>query len=75
MSEYIIEAIRQGVLETLEMTIAASALAYAVGLPLGILLYATASGGVLANRPVNFILGLVVNICRGVSARRLRRLR
>ena len=66
MSEYIIEAIRQGVLETLEMTIAASALAYAVGLPLGILLYATASGGVLANRPVNFILGLVVNICRSL---------
>ena len=38
MSDYIIEAIRRGILETLAMTVSASALAYAIGLPLGILL-------------------------------------
>lgn len=66
MSEYIIDAIKTGVVETLEMTAFSSILAYIVGLPLGILLYATAKGRVLANRPVNFLLGLVVNISRSL---------
>ena len=41
MSEYIIETIGRGIIETLQMTFFASLLAYAAGLPLGILLYTT----------------------------------
>ena len=66
MSDYIIETIQRGVLETLQMTVFASALAYAAGLPLGILLYTTAKGRILQNRAVNFVAGILVNICRSI---------
>lgn len=66
MSDYIIETIQSGVLETLQMTFFASALAYVIGLPIGILLYTTSKGRILQNRPVNFILGIIVNICRSL---------
>ncbi|MCR5625873.1 MAG: ABC transporter permease [Lachnospiraceae bacterium] len=66
MSDYIIQTIIVGISETLEMTIVSSLLAYVVGLPLGILLYATAGGRMLSNKKINFILGLVVNICRSL---------
>ena len=66
MSDYMIEAIRRGILETLEMTFFSSVFAYLIGLPVGILLYATAKGRILENRPVNFVVGLIVNICRSL---------
>ena len=66
MSDYIIEAIQRGILETLEMTFFSSVFAYLIGLPIGILLYATAKGRILENRPVNFVVGLIVNICRSL---------
>ena len=66
MSEYIIETIRNGFFETIQMTVFASAFAYIVGLPLGIILYATAKGRILENKPVNFIIGLIVNIGRSL---------
>lgn len=66
MSEYIIDAIRQGIVETLQMSFAASFFAYLLGLPLGVLLYATAKGRLLSNRPAHFILGLLVNIGRSL---------
>lgn len=66
MSEYIIEAIKTGIFETLEMTAIAAVLTYIIGLPLGILLYSTAKGGILENRPLNFVVGLIVNICRSL---------
>ncbi len=66
MSQYIIEAIQLGVLETLEMTFFSALLAYLIGLPLGIILYATAQGKLLENRIVNLILGVVVNVLRSL---------
>lgn len=66
MSAYIIEAIERGVIETLQMTFFASVLAYLIGLPAGILLYATSKKRILENRPVNFVLGLIVNITRSL---------
>ena len=57
MSDYIIEAIRNGIFETLQMTFFASVLAYLAGLPLGIVLYATARDRILANRGVNLAVG------------------
>ncbi len=66
MSAYIMESIKIGILETLEMTVAASILTYLLGLPLGILLYATAKGGILENRPLNLVVGMLVNICRSL---------
>ncbi len=66
MSAYIIETIQRGIIETIEMTFFASVFAYIIGLPLGILLYATSGGRILENRPVNFIAGLLVNVCRSL---------
>ena len=66
MSDYIIESIKNGVVETLEMTFFSSIFAYLIGLPLGIMLYTTAKGKLLQNRPVNFVVSLVVNITRSL---------
>lgn len=66
MSDYIREAILTGVWETFVMTFFASLFSYAVGMPLGVLLYATSKGRLLENRPVNFIIGAIVNITRSL---------
>ncbi len=66
MSDYIREAIITGVWETFVMTFFASLFSYAVGMPLGVLLYATSKGRLLENRPVNFIIGAIVNITRSL---------
>ncbi len=66
MTDYIIEAIKHGIIETFEMTFFASLLAYIFGLPAGILLYATGKGGVMENKAVNLVLGFLVNIARSL---------
>lgn len=66
MSEYIIDAIQKGVLETFQMTFFSALFAYLVGLPLGVLLYATSKGRLLENRVVNLIVGFIVNIMRSL---------
>ena len=48
MSDYIRDAIITGVWETFVMTFFASLFSYAVGMPLGVLLYATSKGRLLA---------------------------
>lgn len=66
MNDFIIDAIQKGILETLQMTFFASLFSYIVGLPLGVLLYATSKGRLLENRAVNFVVGLIVNIMRSL---------
>lgn len=66
MSQYIIEAIQVGILETFEMTFFSALIAYLIGLPLGIILYATARGRLLENRIINLVLGVIVNILRSL---------
>ena len=66
MSEYIIDAIKSGIWETLSMTFFSSLFAYIIGLPLGVVLYSTSKGRLLQNRPANFVLGFIVNIMRSL---------
>ncbi len=66
MSEAIWKMIGSGVLETLQMTVISTALAYLIGLPLGILLVVTEKGNILQNRIINTILGTIMNIVRSV---------
>ena len=66
MSDYIREAIVTGVWETFEMTLFASLFSYIIGMPLGVLLYATSRGRLLENRLVNFVIGAIVNITRSL---------
>lgn len=66
MSDYIIEAIKNGIVETLEMTFVSAILAYVIGMPAGIILYATSKGRLMENRVVNIILGFIVNVMRSL---------
>jgi len=66
MTDYIRDAILTGVWETFVMTFFASLFSYIIGMPLGVLLYSTSRGRLLENRPVNFALGLIVNIARSL---------
>ena len=52
--------------QTLYMAIWGLALGWLVGLVLGVLLYTTRGGGVLANRPVFWVINLLVNIVRPI---------
>ena len=66
MSEYIVDAIKMGILETIEMTFFSALISYILGLPLGVVLYATSKGRLLENKPVNLVLGTIVNILRSL---------
>ena len=66
MTDYIKDAILSGILETFEMTLFASLFSYVVGLPLGVILYATSKGRLLENRAVNGIIGFIVNVTRSL---------
>ena len=66
MSDYIKEAIVSGIFETFEMTLFASLFSYIVGMPLGVILYATSKGRILQNRIVNGIIGFIVNVARSL---------
>ena len=61
-----LDLVLKGLWETIYMTVGATVLAYIVGLPLGLVLAATAADGVRPNRGVNLVLGAVVNILRSV---------
>ncbi|MEV7413618.1 methionine ABC transporter permease [Streptomyces sp. NPDC089919] len=56
----------QGTYDTLYMVLWATAVTVLGGLPLGILLVLTDKGGLLQNRPINKIVGVIVNIGRSM---------
>ncbi len=56
----------EGIGETLYMTLASTAAAYALGLPLGVILTVTAKGGIRPHAALNGALGVVVNTLRSV---------
>ena len=51
---------------TLLMTFVSAFLAYIVGLPLGLLLYATGKNGLVKNKFLNYFVGIIVNILRSI---------
>ena len=61
-----LDLVLKGLWETIYMTVGATVLAYIVGLPLGLVLAATAADGVRPNRGVNLVLGAIVNVRRSV---------
>jgi D-methionine transport system permease protein len=60
------EMIGNGVLETLQMTVISTFLAYVIGLPLGIGLIVTSKEHILQNRAANLVLGTAMNIFRSI---------
>ena len=55
-----------GVFETLYMTAISTAIAYVIGLPLGIILFITERNGIKQNLILNKILGVIINILRSM---------
>ena len=55
-----------GILESLYMTLIATFLAYLFGLPLGLVLSVTDKEGIRPVRPLNAVLGFLVNLLRSV---------
>ncbi|MEU5882168.1 methionine ABC transporter permease [Spirillospora sp. NPDC047279] len=58
--------LRQGTLETLQMTLWSTLFTALGGILIGVLLVLTDRGGLLAARPVNAVLGLIVNVGRSI---------
>lgn len=65
-SEAIWKMIGVGILETLYMTLASTAMAYVIGLPLGVILVVTDRDGIRPIPWLNMELNLVINILRSV---------
>jgi len=65
-SEGMLELTAIGFLETLYMTVVSTAMAYLIGLPIGILLVVTDKDGIKPNATINRIVGSIVNLLRSV---------
>ncbi|GAA2501260.1 methionine ABC transporter permease [Streptomyces gobitricini] len=58
--------LEQGTIDTLYMVLWSTVVTVLGGLPLGILLVLTDKGGLLQNRPVNKVIGAIVNVGRSL---------
>ena len=66
LDQGMIELLAKGIAETLYMTIVSTALAYVLGLPLGVLLFITDKGGIYRMPLFNKVLGFIINFLRSV---------
>ncbi|MDD7675207.1 MAG: methionine ABC transporter permease [Eubacteriales bacterium] len=55
-----------GLLVTLYLTLACAAVAYIIGIPLGVILCVTDKDGIRPNRAVNAVIGFLVNVFRSI---------
>ena len=60
------DLMRQGVFDTLYMTLPATFFSYVLGLPLGVLLVITSPGHIRPNPTLNSVVGTVVNFLRSI---------
>ena len=65
-AEQIFEILSTETVNTLILTLFSTLLAYVIGLPLGIVLIITDNDGIHPNRPLNAVLGFIVNILRSI---------
>jgi len=56
----------QGIVDTVVVTLLSTLISYAIGLPLGVVLYCTSPDGISPNRSVNAVIGFIVNILRSI---------
>ncbi|MBQ4096526.1 MAG: methionine ABC transporter permease, partial [Clostridia bacterium] len=74
MKEFLIECFGNGmadtyldaILATVKITLVSTLLAYVIGLPLGVILYGTSKDSIFPNKPINAIIGFIVNIIRSI---------
>ena len=56
----------EGTWDSIVMTTISVLIAYVIGVPVGVLVTLTAPGGLMPNRPVNAVLGWIVNVGRSI---------
>jgi D-methionine transport system permease protein len=56
----------EGTKETLYMTLVSTVFAYLFGIPVGVLLFITDRNGISEFKPINTILGIIVNLSRSI---------
>lgn len=66
MSSQMIGLLGVSIWETIYMVIISTVLAYAIGLPIGVVLNITSKDGICPNRAVNSVLGVIVNVFRSI---------
>lgn len=66
MSQMTLSLLLNATLATVYMVVAASSIAFLVGLPLGVMLYVTRKGNILEQQTAHRILAFVVNITRSI---------
>ncbi|MGL5045366.1 MAG: methionine ABC transporter permease, partial [Plesiomonas sp.] len=66
MSQAMIELLFKALGETLMMVLASGVIGFALGIPLGVILFITKPGQIKANAPLNKVLGSVINIGRSI---------
>lgn len=66
MSQEMIDLLASGTWETLYMTLVSTAIAYLLGVPLGVVLFVTSPDGIAPNKAVNLVVGVIVNILRSI---------
>ena len=66
MDGKLVELLVQGCWETIYITLVSTAIAYVLGVPLGVLVYGTDQKGIFPNKTVNMVLGFVINSIRSV---------
>lgn len=64
--EGFVELMLKSIVETLYMTLASTAAAYVIGLPVGVILNISAPDGISPNRALYTVIGTIVNILRSV---------
>lgn len=64
MPEIPVSTLIAGIFETLYMTLVSSVFSYLLGIPAGLILYVTGKNGICCSRPVNQILGAIINLLR-----------
>ena len=66
MSPFMLSALLEATWQTIYMVFVSSFFSILLGLAVGVILFATRSGELLENKPINAVLGVIVNITRSV---------
>lgn len=66
MNNTILNLLWQGIGETFYMVIVSTALAYLLGIPLGVIVYITDKNGICENGAIHFVTGVIINIVRSI---------
>ena len=66
MSLFMLSALLEATWQTIYMVFISSFFSILLGLAVGVILFATRSGELLENKPINAVLGVIVNITRSV---------